>query len=68
MEEEINFFIRRKTFWKLALKGHNRSQKKEFNKLVMNDKFKHQRSKRKKRSVIKRYESRSGTNGPSQTN
>ena len=48
------------------MKGHNRSQKKEFNKLVMNDKFKHQRSKRKKRSVIKRYESRSGTNGPSQ--
>ena len=55
-ENEIDFFIRRKTFWKLTLKGHNRKQKNELNKLLLNDKFKRQRSK-KKRSVVNRFNS-----------
>ena len=55
-ENEIDFFIRRKTFWKLALKGHNRKQKKELNKILLKDKFKRQRSKKKK-SVVSRLNS-----------
>jgi hypothetical protein len=50
---EMDFFIRRKLFWKMILKGHSRKQKKEFNKMMLKDQYRHSKSSRdKKRADI----------------
>jgi hypothetical protein len=41
---DICDWIRRKVFWKLVLRNHSGKQKKVFNRLVMNDKFKKKKS------------------------